>query len=128
MNTNKIEGIQSIRLLDGVVEFSNVNNKKFKPLVNSVVNKTAGFTLELSDTGKYIRINNSDTVSVIIPNLPFPIGATITFEQAGAGAITISGSGVTCNGYQMSNGQYTCMQIIKVEDSAWTIIGGIEGV
>jgi len=119
---NIIDKILGIRLLDGVVQYTNSN--KWKPLVNSIDNRTTGFSLELSDIGKYIRINSADNVAVTIPSLDFPIGGTVTVEQAGAGTITVSSSTETVNGSPTTAGQYKCIQFVKVESKIWTILGG----
>ena len=126
MGKNKVEGVQSLTLVDDVLFYA--NNTTRKPFVQAVDNRVTGFTLELSDVGKYIRVNSADALTVIVPNLEFPIGSIIVFEQTGAGAITLSGSGVTLNGNPVSSGQYGVLQIIKVTSSVWTIIGGIESV
>jgi len=119
---NLIEKILGIRLLDGVLQYTNTN--KWRPLVNSIDNRTTGFQLELSDIGKYIRINSADNVAVTISNIAFPIGATITLEQTGVGTITVSSSIETVNGSPTTAEQYKCIQIIKVADKTWTILGG----
>ena len=123
---NRIESIQEIRLLDGAVQYA--NSKIWKPFVNSVDNRTEGGLLELSDVGKYIRINSSSDVTVTIPNLNFPIGSSIVFEQAGEGTITISSSVETINGGPVSSGQYKCIQLVKVDIKTWTVIGGEDAV
>lgn len=123
---NKIENVQSIQLVDGVFKYSSKGG--FKPFIQSVDNRTAGFSLELSDVGKYIRVNSGDAVTVTIPNIDFPIGSVVAFEQTGAGAITVASSAYILRGNVLSNGQYTVMQIIKVSTTEWTIIGGIESV
>jgi len=119
---NLIEKILGIRLLDGVLQYTNTN--KWRPLVNSVDNRTTGFQLELSDISKYIRINSADDVAVTISNLSFPVGGSVTFEQVGVGTITVSSSVNTVNGDPTTAGQYKCIQIIKVADTTWTVIGG----
>lgn len=121
---NIVENAKEVRTLDNVVQYLTLKNK-WKPFVNSVVNKTTGFTLELSDIGKYIRINSSSDIVVVVPNINFPIGSSTSFEQAGAGTITLSGSGVTLNGGTASAEQYNVLQIIKVSETEWTVIGGV---
>jgi len=118
--------IQSLNLINEVVNYE-VSGKNY-PIVQAIDNRDSGFYLELSDVGKYIRINSADAVNVYVRDLEFPLGSVVTFEQTGAGAIVISASGVILHGNAMSNGQYTVIQIIKVESNIWTIIGGIEGV
>jgi len=120
---NTIEKILGIRLLDGILQYTNTN--KWRTLVNSVDNRIAGFTLQLSDVGKYIRVNSADNVVVTVPSLEFPVGAAVAFEQTGAGTVTVSSSTETINGNPTTSGQYAVVQIIKVENKVWTIIGGV---
>jgi hypothetical protein len=119
---NIIEKILGIRLLDGILQFTNSN--LWKPLVNSVDNRATGFNLAVSDIGKYIRVNSADDVAVTIPSLDFPIGGTVTIEQAGAGTVTVSSSTETVNGSPTTAGQYKCIQFVKVEAKTWTVLGG----
>ena len=123
----KIDNVKQIRLLDGVVQYLSRGNS-WKPFRNSIQNKTGNIILELSDEGTYIRVNNTDASTVTVTNLPFEIGATIVIEQTGAGAIQVLGSGVTVNGYSYTSGQYGVVQLIKVGDLVWTVIGGVESV
>lgn len=117
---NRIESIQSLRLLDGVVQYS--NGGIWKPLVDSVETRTEGGYLELSDVNKHIRINSATDQTVTITNLPYPDGSVITFEQAGAGTITLVESGVTINGVKVTSEQYKSLQILKVGRTEWTTI------
>jgi hypothetical protein len=120
---NIIDKILGIRLLDGVVQYTNSN--KWKPLVNSIDNRTTGFRLETADVGKYIRVDSVADVGVTIPTLEFPIGGSVTFEQTGAGTVTVSSSTETVNGNPTTAGQYKCIQIIKVASATWTVLGGV---
>ena len=123
MANNKVDRITEFRTLDGVLQ-QNTNNV-WQPVIQSISNKTSGFTLELSDVGKYIRVNSATDVVVTVPDLNFPTGACISFEQVGAGTITITaGTGVTVNGEVISGGQYKVIQIIKVSFKEWTVVGG----
>lgn len=127
MKENTVEGIQDLRLLDNVLQYS--NNAQWKPVIQSVVNKTEGFTLELFQIGKYFRINSSSTENVTIPKLNFPIGSSVVFEQTGTGTITlVEGTGVTLNGELSTIDQYNIIQIIKVDINTWTVIGGTTAV
>lgn len=126
MKENNIESIGTVRLLDNVVQYNNSGNNTWKPFVNSISNETTGFNLQLYHIGKYIRVNSASDVEVNIPSLGFPIGSSIVLEQTGEGTITITASSDTLNGKVLSNGQYSVLQIIKVENNVWTVIGGVE--
>jgi len=121
--------------------------KQTKPVLaeelNKVINKTnelvddlvefnpqtgTAYTLVLSDTNKYIQLENADAITVTVPpnsSAEFPIGTVVTLEQTGAGAITVSaGSGVTVNGNVLSVGQYCILVLVKSAINTWTCIGG----
>lgn len=124
---NVIETIKQTRLLDGVVQYLSSGNT-WKVFKNSVVTYTNSIVLSLSDSDKYIRINNSNATTVTISNIQFQIGGSIVIEQTGAGSVQIVANGVTLHGYTYTPYQYGVIQLIKVEDAIWTIIGGVGSV
>jgi hypothetical protein len=97
--------------------------------VASLVTKSANFTFALSEAGAYIRYTGSGTITATVPasaTTDFPQGTIITIRQAGAGVVTVSGSiGVTLNGYTNTAGQNKSLQIIKVGNDTWDIVGGV---
>lgn len=122
MANNSIENITNIRLLDGVLQYN--NGGIWKVAKNAVELRTAGFGLQLSDIGKYIRVNSASDVNVTILNLPYQVGDTVTLEQTGAGTVTITSSVATLRGNVISAGQYKVLQLICVAFNEWTVIGG----
>jgi hypothetical protein len=69
--------------------------------------KSAGFTLSAADNNKVFLITSVTSVTVTVSNTSpniLPIGFSCQIIQGGAGAITITGSGVTLNS---SNGFVT---------------------
>lgn len=97
-------------------------------LINNQIGIT--YSLVLSDGGKYLRLENSSPISLTVPlnsSVPFEIGTVITISQVGAGQVTVGGSGVTFNAWKglKTPGQYTSIQIIKVDTNTWDVIGGI---
>jgi hypothetical protein len=91
------------------------------------------YTLLLSDSSKYLRTTNSSSVTITIPldsSVEFPIGTSISIEQAGTGVVSVVGDGiVTVNtpstGGNETDGQYTVISLIKVAVDIWTLIGGV---
>lgn len=124
---NIVENIKQIRLLDGIVQYFSGGNS-WKPFKNSIINYTGSINLALSDEGKYLRINSSNAATVTISNIQFQIGGSIVIEQTGAGSVQIVANGVTLNGYTYTPYQYGVIQLVKVEETVWTIIGGSESV
>lgn len=87
------------------------------------------YTLELLDANAYKPMSHTSTLTINIPDnatVAFPIGTVITFEQRGAGQLTISGNlGVTVYGNNESAGQYFVIQAIKTDTDTWVLIGGV---
>ncbi len=97
--------------------------------VASLVTKSSSFTLELSDAGAYIRSTSISNITGTVPpssSVAFAAGTIITFRQAGAGKVTAyAGVGVTLNGDPNTAGQNKALQIIKVGNDTWDIVGGV---
>jgi hypothetical protein len=97
--------------------------------VYALVTKTGSFTLELTEAGAYIRTTSISATTGTVPpssSVNFPSGTIITFRQAGAGKITaMAGVGVTLNGDVNTAGQNKSLQIIKVGNDAWDVVGGV---
>lgn len=127
MGTNKIETIDSLRTLDGVLQQTSKTEQVWKPVIQAIKNVTGVFSIEPYDIGKYIRVDSAVDIELTIPNNDrFPIGGVISFEQTGVGIITLVGAiGITLNGGTSSSEQYAVIQAIKVSNTEWTIVGGI---
>jgi len=86
------------------------------------------YTLKLTDVNKYIQLDNADPITLTVPpfvDAAFPVGASLTMEQTGVGAFTVTaGAGVTLNGNVLSNGQYTIVVLVKTSINTWSCIGG----
>jgi len=126
MGTNKIETIDSLRTLDGVLQQTSKTEQVWKPVIQAIKNVTGVFSIEPYDIGKYIRVDSAVDIELTIPNNDrFPIGGVISFEQTGVGIITLVGAiGITLNGGTSSSEQYAVIQAIKVSNTEWTIVGG----
>ena len=125
---NKVTNIDILRFLDGVVQYYSPKNRMWKNFLVAIDNRTAGFSLALSDINKFIRVNSSGNVTVTIPNLEFPIGFSLVIEQVGAGTVTVASTLNTIHGSAVTSGQYKVIQLIKVEDSIWNVVGGDDNV
>ncbi len=101
-----------------------INNR-----VASLVTKTASFDLVLSEAGAYIRSTSATAITATVPlssSVDFPSGTIITIRQAGAGQVTVNYAiGVTLNGDRKTAAQHKSLQIIKVGNDTWDIVGGI---
>jgi hypothetical protein len=104
--------------------------------INDIIDNTTEFnyqsvtsyTLKLIDVNKYIQLDNANPITLTVPpfiDVAIPIGASLTLEQTGVGAFTVTaGSGVTLHGNVLSNGQYTIIVLIKTSINTWSCIGG----
>lgn len=88
------------------------------------------YTAAMADAQGYIRFTNASSITFTIPpnsSIPFPVGTEITFEQAGAGALSVAaGSGVTINSRASDltlAGQYAVAAVKKVDTDTWTLGG-----
>lgn len=96
------------------------------------VNEQTGtsYTPGLSDNGKLITLDNASAISLTIPQnsvVAFPVGATIAFQQFGAGLVTMGGTGVTFksrNGL-VSRGQNAMWAITKKATDIWSVAGDL---
>lgn len=94
---------------------------------------TASYTLQLSDSGKLITMNNSNGNLVIIPlesSINFPIGSKIDITQIGTGTSSITfDSGVTLNSdsnKKIINTRYTAVSLVKLDSDSWILIGALK--
>ena len=91
---------------------------------------TGSTTLSLDMQYKGLIFNSSSGINCIIPlnsKVEFKIGTIITIQQYNTGIVTVSGEvGVTINGYKSTSGQFKFIQIWKVSENEWNVIGGVE--
>jgi hypothetical protein len=73
----------------------NITDQRIRLNASGVNNKTAAYTLEVSDRGGAITC--SGTFTVTIPSATFTAGDRIDFVNIGTGVIAFAGSGVTVN-------------------------------
>lgn len=102
--------------------------------INNPINTQTGvlFTPAVSDAERYIRLNNSASITVSVPSdatANIPVGSTITFEQTGTGTVTfVAGSGATVNsrdGLSSTVGQYSVASLIKTAANTFTLTGDL---
>lgn len=91
------------------------------------------YTLVLGDAEHYLRVNEILDTTITVPTnstVGFETGTTVTFEQSGAGSVTIMGDvGVTINcaatHTPVTHGQWAVCQVKKVNTDEWTIFGNL---
>ncbi len=94
-NTLALAGLQSGNANDSILMITSsgvIKRTSNFPLVN---NKTASYTVSVSDHNTVITINSSSATTITIPS-GLPVGFNISIYQIGTGRVTIAGaSGVT---------------------------------
>lgn len=99
------------------------------------------FTISASHINKYVRVSDSDDVTVTVPldnTYDAPIGAVITMFQVANGLIILepenNGSPVTLNAFEVdlgddelpaTAGQHSALQLTKVAADTWDVIGAV---
>jgi len=116
--------------LDGEVVFANLIDKLDKNI--PIVSTTEERTLSLTDTGKYIRINNSLPNQLLVPydgEVRFAVGATIRVSQTGFGRTSIlpkSGVSInTPNGYVLRK-RFSSAILTYVGQNIWDLSGDLD--
>lgn len=97
-----------------------------------VLNAQTGttYTLQLSDAGALVMLNNASAVTLTIPtnaSVAFPAGTEIHIAQTGAGQVTVGGSGVSIRatpGTKLS-AQYASARLIYLGSDTWLLTGSL---
>lgn len=95
-------------------------------------NQSTSYILQLTDTGKFINITDSNLNTLTIPlnaTVGFPIGTQIFVAEYGTGQVTIAGEpGVTlrsANGKLKLAAQYSGASLIKIDTDEWYVFGDL---
>jgi hypothetical protein len=97
-----------------------------------IAEKTASYTLVLSDKDKLIEMNSSSANTLTVPlnsSEAFPVGSQINILQTGTGQTTIApvGGGVTINatpGLKL-RAQWSSATLIKRAENVWVLAGDL---
>lgn len=94
-----------------------------------VTDATTSRSLTTADGGKYIRFTSASSITYTFVTSPsIPIGTTITIRQAGAGKVTLVGSGATVAAYGgviRTIGQHAVIFATKVATDVWDVYGQV---
>jgi hypothetical protein len=98
----------------------------------TIVSTAANRTLQLSDAGRLIAVDNpSETITITVPpesSVNFPTGTHIDVARLGVGAVAIAaGAGVTANATPGLNlrARYSTATLIKVGTNSWIVVGDL---
>jgi hypothetical protein len=94
-----------------------------------VTERTASYTLQLTDKNSFIKMNSTTAVTVTIPtnaSVAFPVGTKIAIMKYGTGDVTIVGAtGVTLrdpNNQATITTQYDVRVIVKIGTNEWVVV------
>jgi hypothetical protein len=117
-------------ITDAMITDRRVVSNGSLPPAGNVFEKTASYTLVLSDAFGIIEMNVATANTLTVPpnaDAPFPIGTQIVVLQTGAGQTTLTaGSGVTVNsraGLLAINGQWSGVTLLKRASDSWVAVG-----
>lgn len=118
-----------------VLTAANVNSitEGVNDIAFGILNAQTGtsYTLVLSDVAKVITLTNAAAITLTVPtnaSVAFPTGTQILLYQGGAGAVTISGAGVTfrSEGSKLKiAGQYGVAGLLKIGTNEWIVYGNL---
>ena len=138
-NLMTLAPVQSVAGRTGTVTLSNTDisglgtaatsaSTDFSPAFFSIVSETTtARTLSDSDNGKVIVCSNAGQVIITVP-AGLTSGFNCTITQAGAGTVTIAGSGASINGFNNKTataGQYAVVNVIPVGANAYYVDGDL---
>lgn len=116
--------LQAVNKLDGNIE--KIGHVTISP--DSNVNHD----LILVDDGTFIDMTSAIACTITVPlniTVAFPIGATVSIRQGGAGIVTITSVvGVTLQsvgGLSSTSGQYAVASLLKVGTDTWALFGSL---
>jgi hypothetical protein len=95
---------------------------------------SASVTLQESDAGKIVKINNTSATNLTIPldnpeGYTFPDGTQIVVTQLGQGPVTIVGAAgvsvLTAGARNITAARYAIASLIKLGDNSWLLSGNL---
>lgn len=121
---DKVSGVSDTEIgyLDGVTSAIQTQIDSKSPITQTVLDKSANYTLQSSDINSLIR-STSSAITITVPDV-LSNGQRIDFIQVGAGQITFTGSGVTINSADAklkTAKQYAAATVMKAGGSYYLI-------
>ena len=92
---------------------------------------SVGFTIQLAQDGKIVKLTNATSASVTIPlssSVSFPIGSQVTLIRYGTGSVSVVGSGsvaVRATPGPSLRAQYSSLIALKIDSDEWILMGDL---
>ncbi len=131
------DAVASAKIADGAITQAKLATGTpqagFRSVQNAATITSSNYTIQLSDLGKLVEIDNATACTLTVPtnaSVAFAVGDRIDVLQVGAGQVTItpvSGT-VTINGYDGGlklNGQWAAATLIKRATNTWVAVGNL---
>ena len=89
------------------------------------------YTTVIGDAGSMVTLSNATAIACTIPpnaSVAYPIGTVITFNQLGAGQVTLTaGAGVTLNTEVglLTSAQHASASALKILTDTWIVTGSL---
>ena len=100
--------------------------------VATIDEKTANYTLALTDSNKVINANSAGVITITVPlnsNVAFPIGTQIALFREGTGNVTFAPEStvvINSDGGKLSiKTQYTSAALLKIDTDEWLLVGNL---
>lgn len=86
--------------------------------------QTGNYTLVAGDSAKEVQINSATAATVTVDPSVLTVGAYYLIRQAGAGQVTLAGTGLTAGGPTLKSAQQGALLYVRCDSSSAAYAGG----
>lgn len=128
------DSVTSAKIVDGTIVNADINASAAielsKLAVATIDEKSANYTLVLTDATKFIKMSVGTANIVTVPtnsSVAFPIGTQIHIIQYGAGKTQVTGAGVVIYSTpgNFLRAQYSSATLLKCDTNIWMLMGDL---
>ncbi|HEY7824253.1 MAG TPA: hypothetical protein VIG24_15530 [Acidimicrobiia bacterium] len=125
----ELDGTEKVHIVEGAN--SRRTTTRNIAAIGAAISTQAGTTYATvaGDQGTWVRLTNASPVTVTISDATHAAGDEITFEQAGAGAVTFAAGGalvLNSRGSRLTtNGQYAVASVKFISASVAILVGDL---
>jgi hypothetical protein len=126
--------VTSAKIVDGTIVNADINTSAAielsKLAVATIDEKSANYTLVLTDATKFIKMSVGTANTVTVPtnaSVAFPIGTQIHIIQYGTGKTQVAGAGVVIYSTpgNFLRAQYSSATLLKCDTNIWMLMGDL---